>query len=216
VGIVAKSTGEPRELVPAGSYFGAIIGVYDIGTQASQFGPAHQIVLELELHRKKGVCRDKNGKALTISKFYNLAFSDKANLRKDCEKILGRAFDEKEAKEGYDITQLLEKGCRLAIQHTPKADGSGQRDEISGFMPLDDDDPEIKIDSDSVVYEMDPSEDIPENVPKWIQKKILQAAEWVAANGGTPQNAPAAKPTAKVGNGKQTAKPADDDDDTPF
>lgn len=230
--ILAKSTGEPRDLIPAGSYFGAIIGVYDIGTQGGgQFGPSHQIILEFELHRKRGVCRDKNDKVLTIAKFYNLAFSDKANLRKDLEKILGRSFTDEEAKAGYDVTELLEKTCRMAIQHAPKADGSGQRDEISGFMPMDDDDPEIEIASDSVVYELDPSEDVPDNVPKWIAKKITQAAEWVAANGAnTPADTSGGhksgkangKPTAKVGNGKATAKTngkaknqnADDDDDS--
>ena len=213
--ITAKSTGVARDPVPAGNYFGVCVGVFDIGTQeGGKFGPKHQVVIQYELHKKKGVCRDKEGNPLRISKFYNLAFSDKADLRKDCEKILNRKFTPEEAKEGYDVTQLVDQACRMTVANEEKEDGT-IRDQIDSLMALDEDDPEIKPESSSVVYELDPGEEFPEDVPEWIQKMARKSQEWEA--GGSPKKAngksATATATAPRGNGKGKKS---DDDDVPF
>lgn len=219
--IVAKQSGETREPVPAGNYFGVIVGVYDIGTQeGGKFGPKHQIVVQFELHKKKGVCRDKEGQPLRISKFYALAFGEKSALRPDVERILGRKFTEEEAKEGYDVTQLLEKTCRLVVTHDKKDDGS-VRDQIDQITSLDEDDPEITPESDSVVYELDPERGFDDTVPEWIQKMAQRSAEWQKANGKAPARSSPAKAAVGAGKPAGKGKPGrepgeDDDDDNPF
>jgi hypothetical protein len=185
--IVAKPTGESRTPVPAGNYFGVCVGVYDIGTQPSPlFGPKHQVVLQFELHRKKGVARGPDGQPLLIANFYNLSFSDKANLRVDVQKILGRTFSEAEAKNGFDVARLLETGCRMSVAHAIRDDGS-VRDAIAAFMCLEPNDPELEPVSEATVYELDVTRPIPDRVPDWIQKKIQASGEWQAQHGRPAQ-----------------------------
>jgi hypothetical protein len=53
--IVAKKGGDARKPVPVGNYFGAVVGVYDLGTQPSdRYEATHKVVISFELHRKKG------------------------------------------------------------------------------------------------------------------------------------------------------------------
>ena len=212
MGIIARQNGEARKPVPAGNYFGVCVGVYDIGTQpGNKFGPKHQVILQFELHRKKGPARDEAGKPLLISKFYNLAFADKSTLRHDVESILGRSFTEAEAKRGYDISQLLEVDCRLTVHHAAREDG-GVRDEIGTFMVCDDEDPKIEPVSDAVVYELTPGKEISDSVPEWVRKKIEACSEW--------RTAPQARPTAKVGSSgnpqRATAAAIADEDEIAF
>lgn len=221
--ITAKQSGETREPVPAGNYFGVIVGVYDLGTQeGGKFGPKHQVVIQFELHSKKGVKTNKEGKPLLMSKFYNLAFGTKADLRADVESILNRAFSEEEAKEGYDVTQLIDQACRLTVKHDKREDNSVS-DFINTISPLDDDDPDLHPESDSIVYELDPGKDFADNVPEWIRKKVRLSQEWKETEKTSGRERPAAGNgrQAARGGGRQTAAAAatataEDDDDTPF
>lgn len=228
--IVAKSTGQARELVPAGKYYGVVVGVYDIGTQPSeQYDPTHKVILQFELHKKKsGLCRDKEGRPLVFSGFYPLAFGkrkngEKSKLRQAVESILGRAFTDDEAKVGYDIGKLLEKVCGLVIVHD--TNGGTTYDTIQSIVALDEEDtPKLASESNVVLYELDPAEEISTDVPEWIVKMIKKSAEWVKAHGkddGSKRPAKPAKAKATAGAGK--GKPAgdddeddDDDDDIPF
>jgi hypothetical protein len=217
--ITAKSKGEARQLVPAGKYFGVCIGVYDIGTQPSeQYNPTHKVILQFELHNKKGVVRDKEDRALTISGFYPLSFGKKKNgekskLRQAVEGILGRSFTDQEAKDGYDVSLLLEKGCRLVVAH--ETNGDNTYDTIQSFMSLDEDDPDIEPVSNAVIYELDTDEQIPTEVPEWIVKQIKRSEEWAKVHGKSdakdskPAKAKASKPGRKQDDD-------DDDDDQPF
>lgn len=222
--ITAKQSGETREPVPAGNYFGVIVGVYDLGTQeGGKFGPKHQVVIQWELHGKKGVKTRADGKPLLIGKFYNLAFGEKADLRADVETILSRSFTDEEAKEGYDVTQLIDQACRLTVKHEKKKTGNGVSDVISSISPLDDDDPDLHPESDSIVYELAAGEEFADNVPEWIQKKVRQSKEWKEVEESSSRSRAAAgngRPAARSG-GRQTASAAatataEDDDDTPF
>ena len=221
--ITAKSGGEARQLAPEGNYFGICTGVYDLGTQPSQkYEPTHKVLLEFELHKKKGPAVDKENRPLRVTGFYPLAFGkrkngEKAKLRQAVESILGRTFTDEEAKSGYDVTQLAEVCCRLRVTHDSGEDG-GNKYEVLSFQPLDEDDPEPKTEANITVYELDPQQEIPSEVPDWIKKMIRKSAEWVKVHGQPRDDDNGKKPAAKngSGNGKGT-KPADDDDDSiPF
>lgn len=225
--ITAKTEFEPRDLVPPGNYFGVVVGVYDIGTQPSEkYDPVHKIILQFELHKKKGPALTAKNEPLMISGFYPLAFginqkTKKASkLREAVEGILGKTFTDAEAKAGYDVTRLLEKGCRLTVAHDKDEKGNPTYDYIKSYMPLDDDDPQIESLSNCIVYELDTASDIPDDVPKWVQKQIRKSLEWVKVHGAASHD-DKAKPKAHVGgNGNGNGKPArdagDDDDDVPF
>jgi hypothetical protein len=174
--ILANDKGAPRTPIPAGNYFGVCIGVYDIGTHVGIYGPKRRVVIQFELHKKKGVCRTEDGKPITLSKFYTLSFNEKATLRGDVESMLGRKFTDAEAKTGYDITQLLGTATRLVVTHNRQPDGS-VRDAIDVFMPLDDDDDRPKPVSSAIVYEISPPTLVPDSVPSWLAKKINESEE---------------------------------------
>ena len=213
---VAKS-GADFAPVPAGNYFAVVVGCFDIGTQpGGQYGPKHKVILQFELHKKKGVVRDQQGDPVVTSAFYTLAFSDKSPLRHHSEAILGRKFTKEEAKEGYDVADLLDRACRVTIIHEEKGDRI--RDSISAIMTLDEDDPEIRPESDSVLYDLNPSKPIPSNVPEWVQKFILASVEFKDAEKPAARaSRTEVKKPSKNGHSRAT-KPAatavaEDDDD---
>jgi hypothetical protein len=226
VAITAKA-GEARKLVPAGRYFGIVVGVYDLGTQPSkQYDPTHKVLIQFELHRKAGPVRGDDNRPLTISGFYPLNFGKrkdgtKSKLRQVVEGILGRSFNDDEAKSGYDITQLVDMGCRLSITHETR-DGSTY-DTIDTVMPLDEDDPKLSPELSAIVYELDTRSPIPDDVPDWIGNMVKRSIEWVKVYGSSDakggddggnrtrqRTTPAAVPPAPP------APSAAGDDDIPF
>lgn len=224
MGMKATSTGEARELIPAKSYLAVVCGVYDLGTQSGgAYGAKHQILIAWELHNRKGPVRDKEARVLTISNFYTLSFGDKANLRRDVESMLNRRFTETEAKEGYDVEDLLGIACRLQVEHGFKADNT-PKDLVGSIMALDEDDEQPKPELNHVYFEIiGPSCDIPKEVPEWIQKIIKKSPEWLGKDATSERNpAPARAPLlpqrrpAPAGVSGSSADDDDDDDDIPF
>jgi hypothetical protein len=204
--IVAKGSDKARELTPVGNYFGVVIGVYDIGTHDSDFGSKRQVVIEIELHKKSGAVRTKDGDVLTHAVFANLTTGKDSTLRKFLEGILGRVLTPAEVKDGYDVTQLAEQPGRFRVNHVEKKKGEGLKAELVA-MPLDDDDPKPRAVSDVAVYDTLPAEP-GSDVPEWVAKKIRESQEYQARGGGGGGG---------NGNGKAAKTAAtSDDDEIPF
>lgn len=177
MGLKAKDTGggEPRELVPAGNYFGRVCGVYDIGNQSGgQFGTKHKIIVTWELHRKKGPARDSAGNVMTISNFYSLSFHEKSGLRQDVESMLGQSFN---PGSEFDVESLLGVSCRLTVAHK-KRDNGEPIAVIKALAIMDDDDPTPEAASDDVYFEIGTDRSIPDAVPAWVRKWIEASDEW--------------------------------------
>ena len=185
--LTVKDQAEARDPIPARTYYAIVCQVIDLGTQDSpQYGPDHKVMLGYELHTRKGPALDAKGHQHVTAKEYALKFSKipgrtPAGLRIAVESILGREFSEEEARGGYDLEQLLGKPCKIQIKHTSK-DGKTY-DEIAAILPLDDDDDAPTAELDHVYYELDPESSLPDDVPKWIARKIAKSREWRAANG---------------------------------
>lgn len=215
MGIKATSTGEARKLIPAKSYLAIVCGVYDLGTQAGgTFGPKHQILLMWELHNRKGPVRDEEGRNLTISNFYTLSFGDKANLRRDVESMLNRNFSEAEAKEGYDIENLIGLPCRLQVEHGFKADNT-PKDLVGSIMALDEDDAPPRAELNHVYFEITgPDCEIPQTVPDWINKIIKKSPEWTGHASVKPAGTTAARSEPARRPSPIPARGDDDDDES--
>lgn len=177
------ATANTRKLVPPGTYFAAVVGIFDIGTQPSdKYEASNQIILSFELHKKKGVCLNDDEKPLLFNRYYSLKLGinkqtkQPSALRQAVEAILGRGLTADEAK-AYDVTQMLDGVCRIVVAHD---DG---KDYIKSYAPLDDDDPKISPQTDGVVYELDASNPFPDVVPEWIQKTAMKSVEWTKAQG---------------------------------
>jgi hypothetical protein len=195
MGIVVKSkeSEDEREPIPPGIYVGGIIGVYDVGTQDGQFGKKHQVVVQTELHKKRGPAVDSKGRPFVVSQFYNLSFGTmngkRSKLRADVEVIVNHTFTDEEAERGYDIQNLLGESYRLNLVESIKPDGK-KFAKVTSVMPLEEDEARPEIQSDEVYFERD-AETIKagklDGIPAWIAKFVQRSEEWVAVH-GTPKN----------------------------
>lgn len=113
------------ELAPAGTFLGVCYRIIDMGTQPSnwqgQIKQQHKILISWELPEEKMA----DGRPFTIGQSYTWSMSEKARLRKDLESWRGLSFTDADFGDGgFDIKNILGKGCLLTIVHTEKnADG---------------------------------------------------------------------------------------------
>lgn len=119
--IIAKSSGTPRELIPANNYVARCIGMIHIGTIEEviqgQVKKLDKVRITWELpYELKTFDKDKGEQPLVFSSEFTLSLSDKANLRKMLESWRGKPFTAEEA-ESFDITKLIGKTCMLNIIH---------------------------------------------------------------------------------------------------
>jgi len=96
------------------SYVARIYSVVDIGIHQTNFGEKQQIIVTWELPTELS----DEGLPHAISKFYTLSLNDKANLRKDLEKMKVKIPQEKLNQQDF-IDSLFEKmlgtTCQLSI-----------------------------------------------------------------------------------------------------
>lgn len=120
---------EEFEMVPAGVYLARCYRMIDIGThniETKQNGAkdVHQVIISWELLQDdddQPVFMSDGEKHFTINKTYTLSMHKKANLRADLDSWRGIAFTEEEASE-FDITNLLDKFCKLQVIHNTSGD----------------------------------------------------------------------------------------------
>lgn len=137
--IIAKNSGTPRELIPAGTHLARCYQMIEIGTVKENIMGQDKILTKVrvgwELPEERRVfSADKGEQPFVISKEYTLSMNEKANLRKDLESWRGKGFTEKDA-EGFDITKLLGVPCMLNIIHREAKNGNTY-DNIAGIMPV--------------------------------------------------------------------------------
>ena len=132
--IIAKESGTPRELIPAGNVQAVCYGVVELGHRDGMYGVKHEAVVLFEIPSLR--YEDEDGKDLPrgINNFYGISLHEKSNMGKDLASWRGKAFTEQE-KAGFDITKLIGANCLLNIAHVPKADKS-MRDKIASITPL--------------------------------------------------------------------------------
>ncbi len=168
------------ELVPAGVYLARCYKMVDMGTQkvvSKKFGTkeVRQVILYWELLQDDdgGKVAMEDGRPFSISKTYTLSMNSKANLRADLNSWRGVPFTDAEA-EGFDITNLLDKYCKLQVVHNKSGDkvyanvGSIMTtkktaegvNEVVGFSISD------------------PDMEVFAKLPEWLQGKIRESAEW--------------------------------------
>lgn len=128
--IATSGSDAPRyPSVSAGVHKARCIKVIDLGTQKNdyqgQISWKRTVLLIWEVPEEL----DGEGKAMTISKFYNLSLHEKSTLSQDLTSWRGRAFTETE-KQSFDVSKLCGVPCTLnVIEKNGKA-------RISSVMPL--------------------------------------------------------------------------------
>lgn len=149
--LIVKDDGQGDfEKAPTGVNAAVCCGVYDIGIQTGgNYGDKHQAIVCFELEGTEGgrVC---------LSKFYNLSFAPKSNLRKDLQSWRGKAYSEEEAQQGIDLEKLFGRACGITVMDEKKGDKEIQR--ITSISQLPKGMPTLQ----PTLTEM----------PEWIKKKI--------------------------------------------
>ena len=118
--IVREKSNSDFEVIDEGTHVGICIGVIDIGTQETRYGPKVQAILQFEIPEDR-VQYVKEGEEFdvprTISKLYNKTLTKGSILRKDLESWRGKEFTSEEAAE-FDLFVLVGKPCLLTVVHT--------------------------------------------------------------------------------------------------
>lgn len=180
------------ELVPAGVYLARCYKMIDIGTQtvtSKAFGSKdiRQVILSWELLQdddgEKVTMED--GRPFSISKTYTLSMNSKANLRKDLDSWRGVPFKDAEA-DGFDITKLLDKFCKLQVVHNVSGDKTYAN--VGSIMTTKKSAEGV---NEVVGFSMaDPDMEVFGKLPEWLQNKIRESAEWTDDGQGDADAAP--------------------------
>ena len=169
--IVAKAGDEKFEKFPLpdeGTVQAVCAGVWDLGFQMTPFSekPKHQVVIAWELDQMIDAPEsDYHGMPYMLSKTYTLSLYENANLRHDLESWRGRAFDEDQVKNGFDVEQLYGINCLVGVVHVTKNNRTFAN--ITSILPA-----MKNVDKLNPVRKQD------EEPPKWVkEKQALAVAE---------------------------------------
>jgi hypothetical protein len=108
---------------PPGTHLAICYRVIDLGTQMVEWqGQAkkqHKIMLSWEMPNELMA----DGQPFSISQRYTWSSSEKARLRQDLESWRGKKFTDADfGPGGFDIKNIIGKGCLLNIVHNTKGD----------------------------------------------------------------------------------------------
>jgi hypothetical protein len=209
--IMAKSEGDFKQ--PAvGSWPARCIAVIELGHQPGEYkgvpNVKHQALVIWELPTQDLM---DDGRPMSISKFYTLSLSDKANLTKDLQSWRGKAFTEQE-KLGFDISTLIGVPCMLSIIE------KNEKSRVDAVMGLPKGTPIPDQMSESTIFELEAyingDDSVWNKLSEGVQKMIKRANEF---NPETIEHSMAQNPKG----GQQAASgvppvPDDFDDDIPF
>lgn len=123
-----KSKGGDFKTVPAGNHVARLYRLLHIGTVPEVYmgedKMTDKIMLGFELPNEKAVfTAEKGEEPFVISREFTLSMSEKANLRKIVEGMLGTTFNDDEAYE-FDVESLIGQTCLLNVVHK-KSEKSG-------------------------------------------------------------------------------------------
>lgn len=196
---------------PAGNSIARCIALVDLGTREdAMYGTRkHQVWVQWELPNELHRYKDENGeeteKPFTVSAFYTLSLSEKANLRHDLESWRGRRFTDEELS-GFNMRNVLDKPCMVNIIHQVK--NGKTRAEVASVSPVPKGmDVPPRVNPLLFFSYEEFSYAALERVPKGIRVLTEKSEEYAALKGQQPQ-----QPTTQA---MDEAIP-DFDDDMPF
>ena len=203
--IANDSGGGDFELAPPGTHRAVCYSVVDLGTQDGPYGLQRQVLLTWEL--TDALMSDS--RPFSVSQFYKMNLSERANLRKDLEKWRGKEFTPDELA-GFDVSKILGAPCLLTIAHKTKPDGRTSV-RVTGVTALPKSMERPVQFNPAICFDIDESSagtDI-EKLPEWVQDKVCNSEEWKA------RHKPSSSPDSSASYGITSAT-EDPNDDIPF
>lgn len=118
---------------PAGTHAAICTRVIDLGSQDTNFGVKHQVMLMWELPEELMT----DGRPFIVSQKYTWSMSEKATLRKHLESWRGVSFKESDFGEGgFDIKNILGVGCLLNIINEENKNTGKTYSKVTGVSKL--------------------------------------------------------------------------------
>lgn len=116
-----ENSGGDFKPCPDGNHVAICIRVIDLGTQKVEYQGQtkmqHKVLITWEIPEEKM----DDGRPFTINKKYTFSSHEKSNFRKDLEAWRGLPFKDSDfGPGGFDIKNLLDKGCMLNVVHNEK------------------------------------------------------------------------------------------------
>lgn len=186
MGLTAKKPkGEDFPILPEGVKVAICFGLFDIGTQYNERWDkeTRQVIIVWEIPEER-ITINEEDLPRAISQKYTLSLHEKAQLRKHLEAWRGKAFTEQELN-GFDMKNILGKGCQLQIIHNKKNDKTYAN--IAAIMALPKGMTQPKPENPLKYFSFEDQQDIPENTPKWIADLIKQSKEYKQIHGDMPE-----------------------------
>ena len=190
MGLIATDNGgggQHFDPVSEGVHYAVCYGLFDLGTsyQEGMFaGDRHQVVIMWEVPGEL-IEVERDGRRVTlpraISKRYTLSLNEKSNLRKDLQAWRGKAFTDDELR-GFDLKNVLGKGCQLQIIHTTNQQGF-VRAKIAAIMALPKGQSATPPANLLGYYSFADGGAVPESAPPWIVEEMKKSHEWKAMAG---------------------------------
>ena len=196
--VIKASDQQPEyEVCPSGSHVARIIRVVDLGTQEMQKWEAPpgvmeqkgRILLMFELPLETILFKDKDGvekeMPRVISKEYTKSMYETSGLRLDLEAWAGKKFTQDQVNE-FNVNTICGKTLMVNVVHSSSKDGSKTYANVKGLASM----PKGMTCPDAVnaVFTYEIEEGVGghfEELPKWVQDKILKAKEWEADSGSS-------------------------------
>lgn len=193
--LIAKESGGMKiDPVPEGVHIAVCYGVIDLGTHFSPMfqKSARKILLQWELPNCRGTF-DRDGVPTdlprAISERYTLSLHEKAELRGTLVAWLARSLTAAEL-EGFDLRQLLGRGCQLQVIHETKKDKTFAK--IAALMALPQGVAKPPLENPPAYFAFeDPESCAIEELPQWVRREIMESDEWRALTGQPPVERPA-------------------------
>lgn len=184
MGLVAKEGGGSKyPPIDEGIHTGVCYSIVDLGDVYSEKfeNTSRKVLVTWEIPDET---IEIDGKMMprAISREYTLSLSSKANLRKDLEAWRCKKFDDEELK-GFDLKNVLGKGCQLQVTHTSK--GADTYANISAIMGLPKGVKPKQLVNDTVYFDLEAEGalNLLEKIPQWVQDKIKKSETYKKMTG---------------------------------
>ena len=113
--VVNINSGTDFEPVSEGVHSAVLADIIDLGKVQTAFGEKDKVRFVWLTDEA-----DENGRTKRVSKSYTKSLHEKANLRKDVEKILGKPLG---SAQSFDVEKLIGAQNQLVIEHNEGTDG---------------------------------------------------------------------------------------------
>jgi hypothetical protein len=190
--IIAKQEHEGNfSPIPEGVHTAQCYAIVDLGVHYSEKfdKKSRKVQVMWELPEEQFEYEGET-KPRVISKEYTLSLGEKANLRKDLQAWRGKAFTEEEL-QGFDLKNVLGKGCQLQIIHTEK--NGKTYGNIASIMGLPKGMKMAEPINDAVYFDLEDPNALSDMdmLPEWVQNKIKESETYAALKEAQPDFTPA-------------------------